>query len=324
MSTILVFGGAGYIGSHTCKALAEAGFNPVAYDNLSEGHRRFVRWGDLVEADIMDADAVSDAYSRYSPAAAIHFAAYAYVGESVTEPEKYYRNNVAGSINILSGARKAGLVPLVFSSSCATYGIPPRLPVEEDAPKSPINPYGRTKLIVEHMLADFDKAYGLRHISLRYFNACGADAAGLLGEVHKVETHVIPRAIFSALGRIDDFTLFGSDCDTPDGTPVRDYIHVTDLAIAHVLAVRHLLDGKPSDCFNIGTGQGVSIKEMLLALEGVTGSPVPFQVGAVRSGDPPILVADPAKAKRMLGFAAKHSDLANILRTAFDWHVRNS
>lgn len=323
MSNVLVFGGAGYIGSHTCKALAEAGFSPVVYDNLSEGHRAFVQWGELIEADILDVDAVQLAFTRVRPVAAIHFAAFAYVGESVTEPEKYYRNNVAGSINIISSARQAGRVPLVFSSSCATYGIPQQLPISEDSPQLPINPYGRTKLIIENMLKDFDHAYGMRHVILRYFNACGADDQGRLGERHNVETHLIPRAIFSALGRINDFTIFGSDCDTPDGTPIRDYVHVSDLATAHVLAVRHLMDGKPSDCFNIGTGEGLSIKQILKALEEITSAPVPYRAGHARPGDPPILVADPAKARQVLGFSAIHSNLVNILRTALEWHTRH-
>ena len=320
MKHVLVFGGAGYIGSHTCKALAAAGFSPVAFDNLGEGSRDFVRWGDLIEADIMNTESVDQAFRTYSPVAAIHFAAFAYVGESVIEPEKYYNNNVIGSLNILSSARRNGLVPLVFSSSCATYGQPITVPISESTPQRPINPYGRTKLIIEQALADYDLAYGLRSVCLRYFNACGADASGDLGEVHKVETHLIPRAILSSLGRIRDFTVYGCTLDTHDGSPVRDYIHVSDLADAHVLALRHLLGGQPSERFNIGTGEGVSVFQMIHALESITGNRVPYQVAPSRAGDPPVLVADPSKARQALGFTAQHSELGNILRTALAWH----
>lgn len=319
---VLVFGGAGYIGSHTCKALAQAGFKAVVFDNLSEGYRDFVRWGPLIEADILDASAVMKAIGDVKPAAIVHFAALAYVGESVTDPAKYYRNNVAGSLNIADAARLAGNVPIVFSSTCATYGVPRAVPIREDTPQNPINPYGRTKLAVEWLLDDFANAYGLRSVCLRYFNACGADPDGNVGEAHRDETHLIPRAIFSAMGRISDFSIFGGDYPTPDGSPIRDYIHVADLAEAHVLALKYLLSGGVSEKVNIGTGKGVSVFQLIDRLEAVTGLPVPRTLGPRRAGDPPALVADAGKARALLGFAARHSDLDSILTSAWAWHMR--
>lgn len=319
---ILVFGGAGYIGSHTCKVLAEQGFTPVVFDNLSEGYRDFVQWGDLIEADILDSDAVRSAMRTVRPTALIHFAAFAYVGESVTDPAKYYRNNVAGSLNIADAARLEGNVPVIFSSTCATYGIPAKVPIDESTRQNPINPYGRSKLMVENILDDFGAAYGLKSVCLRYFNACGADPDGAVGEAHRDETHLIPRAIFSLMGKIRDFAIFGGDYDTPDGSPIRDYIHVLDLAEAHVLALKHLLSGGQSEKINIGTGTGYSVFELIEKLEAVTGRHVPRTVGPKRAGDPPSLVADASKAKALLGFAPRYSDLETVLRTAHDWHMR--
>lgn len=320
MTRILVIGGAGYIGSHTCKALKAEGFDPVVFDNLSEGHRAFVQWGDLIEGDIRDRDAVTRAVETARPDAIIHFAALAYVGESVEEPAKYYDNNVSGALNIADVARRCGNIPIVFSSTCATYGIPPSPSIPEETVQAPINPYGRTKLIVENILKDFDTAYGLRSICLRYFNACGADASACIGEDHRIETHLIPRAIWAALGIIDDFKVFGDDYDTPDGSAVRDYIHVTDLAQAHIQACRHLLDGGASDQFNIGTGKGVSVFEIIDAVEKATGTAVPYQLAPRRAGDPPVLIAQNDKARRVLGFEPEHSSLANIMATAVAWH----
>lgn len=320
MTRILVIGGAGYIGSHTCKALKAEGFDPVVFDNLSEGHRAFVQWGDLIEGDIRDRDAVTRAVKAARPDAIIHFAALAYVGESVEEPAKYYDNNVSGALNIADVARRCGNIPIVFSSTCATYGIPPSPSIPEETAQAPINPYGRTKLIVEDILKDFDTAYGLRSICLRYFNACGADASACIGEDHRIETHLIPRAIWAALGIIDDFRVFGDDYDTPDGSAVRDYIHVTDLAQAHILACRYLLDGGASDQFNIGTGKGVSVFEIIDAVEKATGTAVPYQLAPRRAGDPPVLIAQNDKARRVLGFEPEHSSLANIMATAVAWH----
>ncbi len=324
MKRILVFGGAGYIGSHTCKALHGSGFAPVVFDNFIEGHRDFVKWGTAVEGDIRDAAAVAQAFAQVDPVAAIHFAAHAYVGESVTDPGKYYDNNVSGSLNIAMAARDAGNVPLVFSSTCAIYGTPDVVAIREDTPPAPINPYGRTKLIVEGILQDFSSAYGLRSVCLRYFNACGADAEGEIGEAHREETHLVPRTILSALGRMDGFRVFGDDYDTQDGSAVRDYVHVTDLAHAHVLACDYLLNGGASDQFNIGSGKGTSVFQIIEAVRKATGRDVPHDIGPRRPGDPAALVADPAKARAVLGFQARHSDIANIAETATRWHLANS
>ncbi len=321
MTAVMVFGGAGYIGSHTCKCLKSNGFEPVVFDSFCEGHRDFVRWGELVEGDIRDKAAVEAALRSVEPAIIIHFAAFAYVGESVRDPAKYYENNVLGSLNIADAARMAGNVPIVFSSTCATYGIPTTQRIAEDTPQAPINAYGRTKLMVETVLKDFHQAYGMNSICLRYFNACGADPDGEIGEAHREETHLIPRAILAAMGRIDDFEVFGDDYDTPDGSAVRDYVHVDDLAEAHVAACRYLLDGGQTDQFNIGTGAGFSVFEVIDAVSSAFGARVPCRVSARRPGDPPVLVADPSKARAILNFEARHSSLENIVRTALAWHM---
>ena len=322
MDRVLVLGGAGYIGSHTCKQLRARGFEPVVFDNLAEGYRDFVQWGDLIEGDISDLASVQSAFQQVAPVAVIHFAAFINVGESVENPEKYYRNNVLGALNVAEAARAHG-VPLIFSSTCAIFGIPDQAVITEDLPKQPINPYGRTKWMVEQILSDFSAAYGLRSVCLRYFNASGADAAGEIGEAHRVETHLIPRAILAGLGRIGDFQIFGDDYDTPDGTAVRDYIHVTDLAEAHVAACRYLLEGGETNVFNVGVGQGYSVKEIVEAVGRQLGSPVPHKIVPRRAGDPPSLVADPAKIQAQLGFKAAHSDLDNIIATAVAWHRKN-
>lgn len=319
---VLVIGGAGYIGSHTCKVLANSGYEPVVFDNLSEGHREFVQWGKLIEGDILDKAAITSAIQTMAPVAIIHFAAFAYVGVSVREPLDYYRNNVAGSINIIEAAVENDNIPIVFSSTCATYGMPEEQPISERTPQNPINPYGRSKLMVETILKDADSAYGLPSVCLRYFNACGDDPDGDVGEDHREETHLIPRAIFSALGMISDFEVFGGNYDTRDGSPVRDYIHVLDLAQAHVLSLQYLLDGGASNQFNIGTGTGISVFELLSSLEDLVGQPVPRNVGPKRAGDPPLLVADPTKARDVLNFSPRYSDVETILRTAYDWHKR--
>ncbi|MEM8793680.1 MAG: UDP-glucose 4-epimerase GalE [Pseudomonadota bacterium] len=323
MSNVLVFGGAGYIGSHACKLLAARGFTPVVFDNLSEGHRDFVKWGDLIVGDIANLDSVTSAIETVAPAAAIHFAAYAYVGESVTDPAKYYRNNIAGSLNVIEAARAAGNLPLIFSSTCAIYGLPDRDVIDETLPKAPINPYGRTKWVVEQALSDFSEAYGLRSVSLRYFNASGADEEGEIGEAHRDETHLIPRAILSGLGRLDDFHVFGDDYETPDGSAVRDYIHVTDLAEAHVAACEYLLDGGNTDQFNVGVGQGYSVLEIVDAVSRHLETPVPHKIVPRRAGDPPALIANPEKIRQRLGFETRHSSLENIISTAVAWHRKN-
>lgn len=315
-NTVLVVGGAGFIGSHTAKLLAKQGYHPVVYDNLSTGHRDNVRWGPFVEGDILDMQKLINTIKRYNPNAIIHFAAAAYVGESVENPAKYYQNNVNGTLSLLEASRLTGLCPIIFSSSCATYGIPAKLPISENELQHPINPYGRTKLIAEQMLADYAQAYDLKFVALRYFNAAGADIEGELGENHTPETHLIPRAMMAVSGRIPSLDIFGDDYDTPDGTCIRDYIHVVDLARAHVLAVEYLLNGSANMAVNLGTGRGASIKEILDAIQNITGSVVPVTMRARRAGDPPILYADPALAAKKLGFKALHSDLDTIIRTA--------
>lgn len=319
---VLVAGGAGYVGAHTCKSLARAGFLPVVLDNLSTGHRDFVRWGPLVQADLHDTSTITDTIRRHDCVAVLHFAAFALVGESVTDPAKYYDNNVAGTLSLLAGMRAAGCDALVFSSTCAVYGQPAQVPIVEDTRPDPINPYGATKLMVERILSDFRPAYGLRSIALRYFNACGADPDSEIGELRDPETHLIPRAMMALQGYISDFAVFGSDFDTPDGTAIRDYVHVADLADAHVAALRHLLSGAPGGVFNLGTGRGNSVREVLDAIEREAGERLPEVTGPRRAGDPAVLVADPVRARNELGFDPMHSDLATIVRTAWAWHRR--
>ena len=313
---ILVTGGAGFIGSHTCKRLAEQDFVPVVYDNLSTGHRANVGWGPLVEGELEDTERLATAIRTFLPECVIHFAASAYVGESVEDPGKYYRNNVAGSIALLEACRVTGLKRIVFSSSCATYGVPPRLPITEDTEQFPINPYGRTKLMIELMLGDYARAYDLRSVALRYFNAAGADPEGQLTERHDPETHLIPRALMAAAGGIERLDVFGDDYPTPDGTCIRDYIHVTDLADAHVAAVNYLRDGGEVLRANLGSGHGTSIRQVLEAIDRVTGRQVPVQMLPRRPGDPPVLYADTNRARQRLGFRPALSDIDTIIRTA--------
>jgi len=319
----LVAGGAGYIGSHACKALAAAGFLPVVYDNLSTGHRDLVRWGPCIEGDLLDADPLAGAFEDYRPAVVLHFAACACVGESFEDPAKYYANNVTGALHLLDAARSAGNVPIVFSSSCAVYGEPTNVPIAEEAGLAPVNPYGRTKLAVEHALSDYEVGYSLRSVRLRYFNAAGCDPDGEVGERHEPETHLIPRAILAAMGRLDEIAIFGDDHPTPDGTAIRDYIHVTDLADAHVAAVQHLLRGGEGHAANLGTGRGFSVREVVDAVERVTGLHVPRRIAARRQGDPAVLIADGSRAQRRLGFTALHSDIDTIVRTAHRWLARD-
>lgn len=315
---ILVTGGAGYIGAHFCKALAEAGGEPVSYDNLSRGHREAVRWGPLVVADLRDRATLRDTLERYRIEAVVHFAALAYVGESVADPGLYYDNNLGGMISLLAAMDDAQVRQIVFSSSCATYGIPTRLPITETCAQQPINPYGRTKLVCEWMLRDA-APLGLRHVALRYFNAAGADPEGALGEWHEPETHLIPLALMAASGRGGPLRLFGTDYPTPDGTCIRDYIHVADLAQAHLLALAHLAGGGESLALNLGTGKGASVREVIGSVERVTGRAVPVIEEARRSGDPPELTADPSQAGARLGFQANFTDLDSIVADAAPW-----
>ena len=314
--SVLVTGGAGFIGSHACKALKAAGYVPVTLDNLSTGHAEAVRFGPLVRGDVRDAAAVARAVHDHACAAVVHFAASAYVGESMANPGLYYDNNLGGMIGLLKGCATAGVDRIVFSSSCATYGVPDCLPIHEDTPQRPINPYGRTKLICEGMLADHAAAHGLRYAALRYFNAAGADPEGELAERHTPETHLLPLALLAASGRKGPLQVFGTDYPTADGTCVRDYIHVTDLARAHVLAVGYLLAGGDSLAVNLGTGRGLSIREILQGITTLTGAPVPVIWRPRRAGDPPALVADPTAARHKLGFIPRLSDLPTLLAHA--------
>ena len=319
---ILVAGGAGYIGAHTCKALAGAGYTPVAYDNLSTGHADFVRWGPFVEGDIADSAKVAEVCRAHGVIAAIHFAADAIVEESVAEPAKYYRNNVAGTLSFLEGLRGAGVQNIVFSSSCAVYGAPKEQPITEETSPNPINPYGMSKLMAERIFLDYERAYGLRWVALRYFNACGADPEGEIGEFRSYETHLIPRAMMWLQGYVDEFRVFGTDYPTPDGTAIRDYIHVCDLAQGHVLALRKLLTQAEGGVFNLGTGFGYSVKEVLDEIAKTTKSKIPAIAGARRPGDPPILLSDPARARSHLGFEPVNSKISNIIATAWRWHQK--
>jgi len=316
---ILVTGGAGYIGSHCCRALAAAGYDPVVYDNFSTGHRNFVT-GPLVVGDILDRAALARAFTQHDIVAVMHFAASSLVGESVADPQKYYVNNVAGTLSLLDAMRAARCVRLVFSSSGAVYGNADSRALPESYACAPINPYGASKWMIERMVADYRSAYGLGAFSLRYFNASGADANGGIGELRDDETHLIPRAMMALQGHVADFAVFGDDYDTPDGTAIRDYIHVTDLAAAHVLALELLIQGHRGGAFNLGTGAGFSVREILRAIAAETGRDVPHVVKPRRAGDPTYLVADPAAARQTLKFRPAHSDLATIVRTAWAWH----
>lgn len=316
---ILVTGGAGYIGSHTCKTLAGRGHTVVTYDNLSTGHRQLVRWGDFEHGDILDTQRLRACLRRHRIEGVIHFAASAYVGESVVDPGKYFRNNVCGTLSILEAMRDEGVPHIVVSGTCAVYGCPERMPITEDTPTSPINPYGTSKLFMERMLADFEVAHGLRWMSLRYFNAAGCDPDGETGEWHDPETHLIPLALMAAAGRIPRLEIFGDDYPTPDGTCIRDYVHVMDLADAHVRGVNVLAQGGKSQPINLGTGRGFSIREVLAAVEEVTGAAVPHVMSARRAGDPPVLVADADRAKAVLGWKMSHSLLHDILKTEWAW-----
>lgn len=322
MPEILVTGGAGYIGSHACKALAGAGFTPVTFDSLAGGHREAVKWGPLEEGDLLDRERVERLFRDHDFAGVMHFAAYIAVGESVADPGKYYRNNVGGTLALLDAMVEHGVKPLVFSSTAAVYGTPEVVPIPEASPLAPINPYGRSKLTSERMIDDFAGAHGIRYAVLRYFNACGADPEGETGECHEPETHLIPLALDAASGK-GKLTVFGEDYPTRDGTCIRDYINVTDLAEAHVAALQSLLDGGNSMALNLGTGHGISNREVLDAIARVTGNPVPHTVGERRPGDPAELVADPSLAEKTLGWKARNSDIDTIVETAWRWHRRN-
>lgn len=322
---VLVAGGAGYIGSHTVKALLAGGFETVVLDDLSTGKRELVVPGcRLVVGDLLDRETARKVFRENADIAAVlHFASLIQVGESYLDPQKYYRHNLGTSLNLLEAMLEAGIGRFVFSSSAAVYGIPRAQPIPEDHPLEPFNPYGATKSMVERILADFDRAHGLRFVTLRYFNAAGADPDGVLGEMHEPETHLIPNILLSALGKRPALGIFGTDFPSPDGTAVRDYVHVTDLADAHVLALRHLLAGGPSEAVNLGTSRGYSVLEVVRAAEAVIGSKVPVELLPRREGDVPVLLASREKARRLLGWEPRVSDIGTILRTAWAWHRKN-
>jgi UDP-arabinose 4-epimerase len=320
---VLITGGAGYIGSHTAKFVAEAGWSPIVLDNLARGHREAVKWGPLIEADIADRAALDNVFERYPIQAVLHFAAFAYVGESMQAPEMYFRNNLVGTLSLLEAMRARGVGTIVFSSTCATYGNPVTIPISEDHIQQPVNPYGESKYMVERLLHWYGYAYGLKWVALRYFNAAGADPDGQLGEDHDPEPHLIPRAISAALGSGDVLEIFGTDYPTPDGTAVRDYLHVTDLAEAHSAALRYLDGGGESTAFNLGTGQGHSVREVASMVERVSGKKVPVREAGRRAGDPPSLVADARKSARLMNWTPRHSTLQEIVETAWNWKLKS-
>src|SRR5262245_24260300 len=321
-TAVPVTGRAGYVGSQACKARARAGRLPVVLDNLAQGHPGAVRWGPLVEGDIRDRDLVERTLREHRIAAVVHLAAHAYVGESMRAPGKYFDNNVGGSLVLLEAARACDVERIVFSSTCATYGAPESLPIRDDQAQRPINPYGESKLFIERALHWYGAAHGLRSVALRYFNAAGADPDGELGEEHDPETHLVPLAIGAALGRRPPLQIYGTGYPTPDGTAVRDYVHVTDLADAHVRALDYLEAEGASTAFNLGTGRGCSVREVIAAVERVARRELPGRAAAARAGDPAILVAAAGRSRERLGWVPQYSDLDTIVATAWRWHTR--
>lgn len=319
MDSVLVTGGAGYIGSHTAKVLARSGYRPVVLDDFRNGHRWAVQWGPCVEAELSDREAVRRALREHDVRAVVHFAASAYVGESMTNPRAYFHNNVRGTLDLLDEVLDAGIEHFVFSSTCATYGEPTAVPISEAHPQAPVNPYGESKLFVEKMLRWYEQAYDFGWVALRYFNAAGCDPDGETGELHDPETHLIPLTIDAALGRRPELGIFGTDFPTPDGTAIRDYIHVMDLAEAHVRALGHLRKGGSSVAVNLGTGRGYSVREVIAEVERVTGKAVPARECPRRAGDPPELVADARLAAKTFGWTPQVSELSTIVETAVRW-----
>lgn len=320
---VLVTGGAGYIGSHACKALAASGHQPIVYDNLSEGHRWAVRWGPLEVGDISDFLRLTEVFEKHRPDAVMHFAARAYVGESISDPAKYYNNNVGGTLCLLRAMRQADVARIVFSSTCATYGVPHSIPISEDHPQDPINPYGRSKFMVEQILQDYSRSNDLRAVALRYFNAAGADPDGEIGEAHDPESHLIPIVLKVAAGQEKVVTVFGDDYATSDGTCIRDYTHVSDLAAAHVLALDKIDAGPAFAAYNLGTGSGLSVREIVDLARKITGRDIAIEMGARRPGDPPSLVANAERAKDVLGWQPKLSTAQAMIETAWKWMNRS-
>jgi UDP-glucose-4-epimerase GalE len=320
---ILVTGGAGYIGSHTAMVLAAAGHEPVIFDDMSQGHEWAVEWGALERGSLSDPARLAQVFAARPIDAVVHFAASALVGESMTNPAKYFRNNTVATLNLLDAMRDAGVSTLVFSSTCATYGDPVRVPIDESHPQVPVNPYGESKLMIEKIMRWYGEAYGLRWMALRYFNAAGADPEGRIGEDHDPESHLIPLVIGAAQGTRPPVKIFGTDYPTADGTAIRDYIHVLDLADAHLRALDRLRSGTPSQAINLGTGHGHSVREVVDTVARVAGKPVPVVESPRRAGDPPELVAAPARAREVLGWTCRYAELETIVRHAWAWHEKH-
>lgn len=321
---ILIAGGAGYIGSHTNKLLTESGYKTVVYDNLVYGHRDFVKWGEFVLGDLLNKDQLRLVFKNFPIHSVMYFAAYAYVGESVENPQKYYINNVTCALNILEVMREFNCNNFIFSSTCATYGNPQYSPIDEKHPQVPINPYGKSKLMVESILKDYSLAYHLKFASLRYFNAAGAEISANIGENHNPETHLIPLVLDVALGKSHEIQVFGQDYDTPDGTAIRDYIHVSDLSAAHLQALEYLKNGGNSDVFNLGNGSGYSVLDVINTAIDVTKINIPISIKSRRLGDPSILVGDASKAKQVLNWNPQFPDLKAIIQSAWNWHKKKS
>jgi UDP-glucose 4-epimerase len=317
---ILIAGGAGYIGSHVNKLLNKKGYKTVVFDNLICGHREFVKWGNFIFGDLADREQIHHCFKKYPIDAVMHFSAFAYAGESVSDPAKYYVNNVSNTLNLLEAMREYNVRHFIFSSTCATYGIPSEIPITEDTPQRPINPYGRSKLMIEEIIRDYDTAYGIRHINLRYFNAAGADPEGEIGEKHDPETHLIPLTIYAALGINEEIRIFGTDYPTKDGTCIRDYIHVMDLADAHVRALEYLKERRRSDSFNLGNGNGYSVREVIDIVREISGEDFKVRESERREGDPHVLISSSKKAMEILGWRPQYPGIEFIIETAWRWH----
>ena len=323
MSNVLVTGGAGYIGSHVCKSLKIKGYTPIVVDNLIYGHESAVKWGDFVKGDLLDKKFLDELFIKYDFSSVIHLAAFAYVGESVQDPAKYYNNNIIGAINLMNTMLENNVKKLIFSSTCSTYGSPKNIPIDELHTQIPINPYGYSKLVVETILKDYSRAYNFQYVVLRYFNAAGADPENEIGESHEPETHLIPLVIKAALDRKYTLKVFGDDYETNDGTAIRDYVHVSDLADAHTLGLSKIETSKESYEFNLGTGTGLSVMEIIKGVELVIKKKVKYKIMERREGDPPILIADSSYANKILGWSTNYSNPRNIIETAFNWHTKN-
>lgn len=319
---ILIVGGAGYIGSHVNKLLTEKGYDTIVLDNLSCGHKESVKWGKFCQCDLKDVEELDEVFTQNDIEAVMHFSSFIEVGESVQDPEKYYTNNVVNTLNLLNVMRKHDVKKFIFSSTCATYGVPQKIPLTEDHPQNPINPYGWTKLMVERILKDYDTAYGLKSVILRYFNASGADVSGEIGEAHDPESHLIPLILDAAIQKRENIKIYGTDYDTPDGTCIRDYIHVTDLADAHLLALEYLKNENTSNEFNLGNGKGFSVREVIESVKKVTGRTFCVLETPRREGDPAVLIGSSQKAKEILGWNPQYVDIEGIVETAWNWHKK--